>query len=97
MSNERLADTHMALTHKQKTKVTEPHRRHEKDTGSPEYQISLFTEQIRKLTMHLKKNKKDFHSRRGLLKMVAKRKKLMSYLERTDNKAFKAVTKKLGL
>jgi small subunit ribosomal protein S15 len=87
----------MALSHKQKEKVTEAHRRHDKDTGSPEYQIALFTEQIRKLTLHLKKNKKDFHSRRGLLKMVAKRKKLMSYLERTDPKAHKALQKKLGL
>jgi small subunit ribosomal protein S15 len=54
----------MALTHKQKEKVTSPVKRHEKDTGSPEYQIALFTEQIKKLTTHLKKNKKDFHSRR---------------------------------
>ncbi len=87
----------MALTNKQKTKVTEPLRRHEKDTGSPEYQIALFTEQIRRLTLHLKKNKKDFHSRRGLLKMVAKRKKLLSYLERTNSKAHKALIKQLGL
>lgn len=87
----------MALTNKQKTKVTEPLRRHDKDTGSPEYQIALFTEQIRRLTLHLKKNKKDFHSRRGLLKMVAKRKKLLSYLERTNPKAHKALIKQLGL
>ena len=62
----------MALTHKQKEKVTKAVKRHEKDTGSPEYQIAMFTEKIKKLTSHLKKNKKDFHSRRGLLKMVAK-------------------------
>jgi len=87
----------MALTHKQKEKVTGAVKRHEKDSGSPEYQIALFTEQIKKLTLHLKKNKKDFHSRRGLLKMVSKRKKLMSYLEQTNEKAYKAVVRTLGL
>lgn len=87
----------MALSHKQKDKVTAEVKRHDTDTGSPEYQIALFTEQIKRLTSHLKKNKKDFHSRRGLLKMVAKRKRLMSYLEKTNEKAFKALGKKLGL
>ena len=85
------------MTHKQKEKVTGAVKRHEKDSGSPEYQIALFTEQIKKLTLHLKKNKKDFHSRRGLLKMVSKRKKLMSYLEQTNEKAYKAVVRTLGL
>jgi small subunit ribosomal protein S15 len=87
----------MALTNKQKTKVTSDVKRHEKDTGSPEYQIALFTEQIKKLTTHLKKNAKDFHSRRGLLKMVSKRKKLMSYLEGKDEKAYKKLMKQLEL
>ncbi len=87
----------MALTHKQKVKVTDPVKRHEKDTGSPEYQIALFTEKIKKLTSHLKKNKKDFHSRRGLLKMVAKRRKLMAYLAKTDEKTYKKIVKELGL
>ena len=87
----------MALNHKQKEKVTSPVKRHEKDTGSPEYQIALFTEKIKRLTSHLKKNKKDFHSRRGLLKMVAKRRKLMAYLEKTDEKAYKKIVKELGL
>ena len=87
----------MALTHKQKERVTKDVKRHEKDTGSPEYQIAMFTEKIKKLTAHLKKNKKDFHSRRGLLKMVAKRRKLMSYLEKTDEKAYKKIIKDLGL
>ena len=87
----------MALTHKQKEKVTTPVKRHEKDTGSPEYQIALFTEKIKKLTSHLKKNSKDFHSRRGLLKMVSKRKRLMDYLKKTNEKAYKAVVKKLEL
>ena len=87
----------MTLTHKQKEKVTKDVKRHEKDTGSPEYQVAMFTERINKLTSHLKKNKKDFHSRRGLLKMVAKRRKLLSYLEKTNEKAYKKITKELGL
>lgn len=87
----------MALTHKQKEKVTGTVKRHDKDTGSPEYQIAMFTERIKKLTSHLKKNKKDFHSRRGLLKMVAKRRKLMAYLEKTNEKAYKKTVKEVGL
>lgn len=87
----------MSLTGKQKEKVTKEVKRHEKDTGSPEYQIALFTEQIKKLTSHLKKNPKDFHSRRGLLKMVSKRKRLMSYLEKVDEKDYKKLIKKLEL
>lgn len=87
----------MALSHKQKEKVTAEVKRHAEDTGSPEYQIALFTEQIKRLTTHLKKNKKDFHSRRGLLKMVSKRKRLLAYLEKTDEKAHKALVKRLGL
>lgn len=87
----------MALNAKQKKRVTKDVVRHEKDTGSPEYQIALFTEQIKKLTTHLKKNAKDFHSRRGLLKMVSKRKKLMEYLKKTNEKNYKALVKKLGL
>ena len=87
----------MALTHQQKEKITKSVKRHDKDTGSPEYQIALFTEQIKKLTTHLKKNKKDFHSRRGLLKMVAKRKRLLGYLEKTNKDAHKKLAEKLGL
>lgn len=95
--NECFAEKCMALTNKQKAKVTKEVKRHEKDTGSPEYQIALFTEQIKKLTAHLKKNPKDFHSRRGLLKMVSKRKKLMTYLEKKDEKAYKKLIKQLEL
>lgn len=87
----------MALTHAQKARVTKDVVRHDKDTGSPEYQIAMFTEKIKRLTAHLKKNKHDFHSRRGLLKMVSKRKKLLAYLEGTDEKAAKGIKKKLGL
>lgn len=87
----------MALTSKHKEKATKEVKRHEGDTGSPEYQIALFTEKIKKLTNHLKKNKKDFHSRRGLLKMVSKRKKLMNYLKKTNEKSYKKLIKKLNI
>jgi small subunit ribosomal protein S15 len=87
----------MALTKRQKANATKDVKRHDTDTGSPEYQVALFTTQISKLTAHLKKNKQDFHSRRGLLKMVAKRKKLLDYLARTDEKTYKKVVKKLEL
>ncbi len=87
----------MALTHKQKEKVTKDIKRHEKDSGSPEYQIALFTERIKRLTAHLKKNKKDFSSRRGLLKIVSKRRKLMEYLKKTNEKSYKSLVKKLGI
>jgi small subunit ribosomal protein S15 len=96
-SNKCLAEKRMTLTHKQKEQVTDGVKRHDKDTGSPEYQIALFTEKIKKLTAHLKKNAKDFHSRRGLLKMISKRKRLMLYLEKVNEKSYKAVIKKLGL
>jgi small subunit ribosomal protein S15 len=87
----------MGLTTKQKEKATKEVRRNDKDTGSPEYQIALFTEKIKKLTSHLKKNKKDFHSRRGLLKMVSKRKKLMEYLKKTKESNYKKTIKKLKI
>lgn len=87
----------MALTPKQKVRATQSTKRHDTDTGSPEYQIALLTEKIKKLTDHLKKNKKDFHSRRGLLRMVSRRKKLLDYLSRTDEKVYAKVLKTLGL
>jgi len=87
----------MALNAKQKERATKEVKRHDKDSGSPEYQIALFTEKIKKLTGHLKKNKKDFHSRRGLLKMVSKRRKLMSYLQKSNEKVYKKLIKKLEL
>jgi small subunit ribosomal protein S15 len=87
----------MALTKQKKTKVIATSKIHEKDTGSPEVQVALFTEKIKSLTSHLKKNKKDNHSRRGLLKMVSKRKKLLGYLKETDAKRYKKLTTSLGL
>ena len=85
------------LTKRQKVNATKDVVRHETDSGSPEYQIALFTTRIKKLTAHLKKNIHDFHSRRGLLKMVAKRKKLLKYLAENDPKAYRAINKALGL
>jgi small subunit ribosomal protein S15 len=85
------------LTPKQKTKLLEQHRIHEKDTGSPESQIALFTSEIEALTKHLKKHGKDNSSRVGLLKMVAKRKRLLDYLKRSDPKRYDKLTGKLGL
>lgn len=72
-------------------------RRHDTDTGSPESQVALLTRKIEELSKHLRKHKKDFHSRRGLLQMVADRRKHLKYLERKDDKAYKALIKKLGL
>ena len=70
---------------------------HEGDTGSPEVQIAILTKRINELTEHLKVNKKDHHSRRGLLKMVGKRRNLLKYLQNTDIERYRAIVKKLGL
>ena len=72
-------------------------KRHDTDTGSPESQVALLTRQIDELATHLKKHKKDFHSRRGLLQMVADRRKHLKYLQRKDEKAYQGILKKLGL
>jgi len=80
-----------------KTKIIKEYKRHEKDTGSSEVQIAIFTKQIEELAKHLKKHPKDNHSRRGLLKMVTKRKKLLDYLKEEDEKKHNKVIKKLGL
>jgi small subunit ribosomal protein S15 len=72
-------------------------KRHEGDTGSPEAQVAVLTKRINELATHLKKNAKDFHSRRGLLQMVANRRKHLKYLEKKSPKAYAALAKKLGL
>jgi len=73
------------------------YRQHDTDTGSPEVQVALLTKQIEELTGHLKKHRKDNHSRRGLLKMVGKRKKLLDYLSKNNPKTYSSTIKKLGL
>ena len=85
------------LTTKQKTKLIEKFKAHEKDTGSTEVQAAILSEQIEKLAEHLKSNPKDNHSRRGLLGMVARRKKILDYLRRKDAQRYTMVAKKLGL
>ena len=85
------------LKSENKKKIIKEHKVHEKDTGSPEVQIALLTENIKSLLNHFKKHPKDIHSRRGLLKMVIKRKKLLKYLEKEDKKRYEAVLKKVGL
>jgi len=85
------------LKSKNKKKIVETHRVHEKDTGSAEVQIALLTKQIDTLTLHLKKHAKDNHSRRGLLKMVSKRKKFLEYLSKKNKPSYEKLIKKLGL
>jgi len=85
------------LTPKEKSKIIEKYKLHKLDTGSSEVQIALLCEEIRRLALHLKKHPKDNHSRRGLLMMVAKRKKLLDYLKREDEKRYNSLVKKLGL
>ena len=85
------------LTKRVKENVLKDARRHDSDTGSPEAQVALLTRQIDELSSHLRKHKKDFHSRRGLLQMVADRRKHLNYLESKDEDQYQALIKKLGL
>lgn len=85
------------LSKRVKSNVLKETQRHEGDTGSPEAQVSLLTRQIEELSKHLRKHKKDFHSRRGLLQMVADRRKHLKYLQKKDEKAYESLIKKLGL
>jgi len=80
-----------------KQKIIEMFAQHKGDTGSPEVQIALLTHKIQKLTVHLEENKKDNHSRRGLLKTIAKRRRLLNYLQRLDDKRYKKLIKELDL
>ena len=87
----------MALTKENKDVVIEKFSNHEGDTGSPEVQIALLTERINGLTEHLKTHKKDHHSRRGLLKMVGKRRRLLTYLQDKEVNRYRSLVKELGL
>ncbi len=87
----------MALTKEQKASIIEEYKLGEKDTGSPEVQIAILTKQISDLTEHLKVNKKDHHSRRGLLKMVGKRRGLLNYLQKNDIERYRSIISRLGL
>lgn len=88
---------HSMLTKRKKEKVIKETAVHAKDTGSPEVQVALLTKQIEELTVHLKKHLKDKHSRRGLLQMVADRRRHMKYLEGSDKRRYAALLKKLNL
>ena len=85
------------MRQEEKTEVIVANRLHETDTGSPEVQIAVLTKRIADLTEHLKEHKKDNHSRRGLFKMVGKRRNLLNYLTKTDIERYRAIVAKLGI
>lgn len=81
----------------EKSATMAAHRHHETDTGSPEVQVALLTARIEDLTEHLKTHEKDHHSRRGLLKLVGRRRRLLNYLDNNDVERYRALITKLGL
>ena len=85
------------ITKEKKTAVMEEYATKPGDTGSPEVQIAVLTARIRELTEHLKVNKKDHHSRRGMLKMIGKRRGLLDYLKRKDIERYRTLIEKLGI
>lgn len=87
----------MALATQEKSKIISKYKVHDADTGSSAVQVALLTEEIERLTEHLKEHRKDHHSRRGLLKMVARRKKLLDYMAREEKDRYDTIIKKLGL
>jgi small subunit ribosomal protein S15 len=87
----------MSLQVAQKAQVVKSYQRAGNDTGSPEVQIALLTERINGLSEHFKAHVKDFHSRRGLLKMVSERRKLLDYLKRSDADKYRSIIERLGL
>ncbi|MBC5636008.1 30S ribosomal protein S15 [Ornithinibacillus sp. BX22] len=87
----------MAITKERKNEIINEYKVHENDTGSPEVQIAVLTEEINTLNDHLRIHKKDHHSRRGLLKMVGKRRNLLNYLRNKDVTRYRELIKKLGL
>ncbi|MFB5266619.1 30S ribosomal protein S15 [Paenibacillus enshidis] len=87
----------MALTQERKQQLIDEYKTHESDTGSAEVQIAILTENIVNLQSHFRSHKKDHHSRRGLLKMVGQRRKLLAYLKKTDVNRYSALIERLGL
>lgn len=85
------------LTKERKAAIIKEHARGEGDSGSPEIQIALLTERINELTGHMREHKHDYHSERGLLKLVGQRRRQLAYLNRTDVERYRAVLSKLGL
>ena len=87
----------MAMVQDKKTELVQKFRRHESDTGSPEVQVALLSERITYLTEHFKTHKKDHHSRRGLLKLVGQRRRLLDYLRTVDQSRYKTLIDQLGI
>ena len=87
----------MVLNPEAKRQIIDQHKVHEKDTGSPEVQIALLSNRINYLTDHFKVHKKDHHSRRGLLKLVGQRRRLLNYVKKRDVKRYQSIIKELGL
>ncbi|MBB6449263.1 small subunit ribosomal protein S15 [Geomicrobium halophilum] len=87
----------MALSLERKQEIVDTYKTHDADTGSPEVQIAILTEQINEVNEHLRTHKKDHHSRRGLLKMVGKRRNLLTYLRKKDITRYRDIIRKLGL
>jgi small subunit ribosomal protein S15 len=87
----------LPLTREKKERLVREYRTHDNDTGSPEVQIALLTERISQLTEHLKMHRKDFSSRRGLLKLVGQRRRLLDYLKDTDLDGYRKIVEELGL
>ena len=87
----------MSITTELKARLVGEYQRAKGDTGSPEVQVALLTSRINELTEHFKTHIKDFHSRRGLLKMVSRRRKLLDYLKRSDNERYRTLLDRLGL
>ena len=85
------------ITKEKKQEIINEYKTHEGDTGSPEVQIAILTNRINELTEHLKKNHNDNHSRRGMYKMVGKRRNLLGYLQKKDIERYRAIVEKLGL
>jgi small subunit ribosomal protein S15 len=87
----------MAVLQERTREIVQANRRHDSDTGSPEVQVALLTNRIVYLTEHFKTHRKDHHSRRGLLKLVGQRRRLLDYLKRSDFPRYKAVIDRLGI
>ena len=87
----------MSLTKEKKTELIKGHKVHDRDTGSPEVQVALLTERINSLAPHFKSNSKDHHSRRGLLKMVGTRRRLLDYLKKIEPSRYKNIIERLNI
>ncbi|MEO1070535.1 MAG: 30S ribosomal protein S15 [Cyanobacteria bacterium J06638_6] len=87
----------MTLLQARKQELISDYQVHDTDTGSADVQIAMLTDRINQLSTHLQKNKKDYSSRRGLLKMIGHRKRLMAYLQKQDSERYRALIKKLGI